>query len=269
MDLNLRNHVAIVTGGASGIGLAAAEAFAAEGANVALWDLAANTATVAEDLARKSGVRTTGLKVDVTDEAAVASAVQQTVAALGPVDHLVHSAAIGSGKFGFPFTNLKPSDWPRVLHVNIMGMTQVAHALAPHMTERKKGTMVFIASIAGQIGSQTDPPYSAAKAANINFAQCMAKDLAASGVRVNTVCPGMVQTPLNRGVWQAWHDKAPLAERQDYETWAAEKIRKVVPLAKWQTPAAIADMIVFLSSDRAEHVTGQTINVDGGFVMHW
>jgi 2-hydroxycyclohexanecarboxyl-CoA dehydrogenase len=70
-------------------------------------------------------------------------------------------------------------------------------------------------------------------------------------------------------VWQAWHDQAPLAERKSYEEWADEKIRKVVPLGKWQTPEAIADMIVFLASPRAEHVTGQTINVDGGFVMHW
>jgi 2-hydroxycyclohexanecarboxyl-CoA dehydrogenase len=123
--------------------------------------------------------------------------------------------------------------------------------------------------VAGQIGSQTDPPYSASKAANINFAQCLAKDLAPRGVRVNTVCPGMVRTALNRSVWQAWHDQAAPAERLPYEEWADRKIRAVVPLGRWQTPAAIADMIVFLSSDRAAQVTGQTINVDGGFVMHW
>ena len=79
--------------------------------------------------------------------------------------------------------------------------------------------MVFVASVAGQIGSQTDPPYSASKAANINFAQCIAKDLAPHGIRVNTVCPGMVQTPLNRSVWQAWHDQASPPERLSYEQW--------------------------------------------------
>jgi 2-hydroxycyclohexanecarboxyl-CoA dehydrogenase len=205
----------------------------------------------------------------VTDEEAVRAAVARTAEALGPIDHLVHAAAIGSGKFGFPFTNLSPVDWPRVLKVNVMGMVNVAHAVGPGMAERGRGTMVFVASVAGQIGSQTDPPYSASKAANINFAQCLAKDLAPRGVRVNTVCPGMVQTPLNRSVWQAWHDGAAPAERLSYEEWSARKIRSVVPLGKWQTPEAIADMIVFLSSERAEHVTGQTINVDGGFVMHW
>ncbi len=76
-------------------------------------------------------------------------------------------------------------------------------------------------------------------------------------------------TTLNKNVWQAWYDQTPLTERLPYEDWAERKIRTVVPLGKWQTPEAIADMIVFLSSDRAEHVTGQTINVDGGFVMHW
>lgn len=137
------------------------------------------------------------------------------------------------------------------------------------MIDQAGGTMVFLASVAGQIGSQTDPPYSASKAANINFAQCLAKGLARHGIRVNTICPGMVQTPLNRAVWQAWHDQCPAGERLDYGQWAERKIRDVVPLGKWQTPEAIADMIVFLSSERAAHVTGQTINVDGGFVMHW
>jgi 2-hydroxycyclohexanecarboxyl-CoA dehydrogenase len=269
MDLHLNNHVAVVTGGASGIGLATARAFAAEGANVAVWDLGGAAGRAAADIRAAFKVKTFGASADVTDEAAMRSALEQTVAALGPVDHLVHAAAIGSGKFGFPFTNLPPADWPRVLRVNVMGMVNVAHAVAPPMAERGAGTMLFVASVAGQIGSQTDPPYSASKAANINFAQCLAKDLAPRGVRVNTVCPGMVQTPLNRSVWRAWHDQQPEGLRKSYEQWSAEKIRTVVPLGKWQTPEAIADMIVFLSSDRAAHVTGQTINVDGGFVMHW
>ena len=269
MDLQLKNHNAIIVGGASGIGLATARAFATEGARVALWDRDPHTDSIARELKSDNAANTLGAIVDVTHEASVQSALAKTIEALGPVDHLVHAAAIGSGKFGFPFTNLRPSDWLPVLQINVMGMTHVAHAVAPHMAKRGAGTMVFVASVAGQIGSQTDPPYSASKAANINFAQCMAKDLAPRGVRVNTVCPGMVQTPLNRSVWQAWHDQTPPSERLSYEEWADRKIRSIVPLAKWQTPEAIADMIVFLSSSRAEHVTGQTINVDGGFVMHW
>ncbi|OAI53317.1 oxidoreductase [Planctomyces sp. SCGC AG-212-M04] len=268
MNLELEKHVAVITGGASGIGLATARAFAVEGARVVLWDRSETTPDVASRLAKETGADATGLAVDITSDPSVQEAAAWTRRDAGGIDHVVHAAAIGSGRFGFPFTNLTPDDWRQVLEVNVMGTTNVAHAVTPALVERR-GTMVIIASVAGQIGSQTDPPYSASKAANINFAQCMAKDLAPQGVRVNVVCPGMVQTPLNRGVWQAWHDQTPEAERLSYEEWAGRKIKAIVPLGEWQTPEAIADMIVFLSSARARHVTGQTINVDGGFVMHW
>jgi 2-hydroxycyclohexanecarboxyl-CoA dehydrogenase len=256
MDLHLTDHVAVVTGGASGIGRAIAAAFRAEGARVAVWDLNAPDEPFV-------------FRVDVSDFASVAEALRQTEAALGPVEHLVHAAAAGSGKFGFPFTNLTPADWPRVLNVNVMGMVNVAHAVAPGLVERKRGTMVFIASVAGQIGSPTDPPYSASKAANINFAQVLARDLAPHGIRVNTVCPGMVRTPMNEAVWKAWHDQQPPEARKSFDEWTAEKIEARIPLGRWQRPEDIANMVVFLSSDRAGEVTGQTINVDGGYVMHW
>ena len=243
MDLGLKNRVAVITGGASGIGRATAAAFAGEGAHVAIWDLGDTGPQVAAELSGKYGVKSVGLQVDVTDGAAVQATFARTVEQLGPINHVVHAAAIGSGKFGFPFTNLQPDDWPRVMHVNVMGMVHVAHVLSPHLVEQKHGSFVFIASVAGQIGSQTDPPYSASKAANINFAQCLAKDLAPHNVRVNSVCPGMVQTALNRGTWQAWHDQSPPEERISYEEWGARKIRSVVPLGKWQTPEAIADKI--------------------------
>ena len=268
MDLKLKNKVAVVTGGASGIGLATARLFASEGATVFLWDLADSVVSVAQDLSREFGVNVLSIKVDVTDQASIKLALEATLTDTLRIDHLVHCAAIGSGKFGFPFTNLRPSDWTKVLQVNIMGMVNIAHAIAPVMINQKEGAMVFIASVAGQMGSQTDPPYSASKAANINFSQCLAKDLASHQIRVNTVCPGMVQTPLNQSVWKAWHDHASPSDRLGYEEWSQKKINAIVPLGKWQTVDAIADMIVFLSSCRAGHVTGQTINVDGGFVMH-
>jgi 2-hydroxycyclohexanecarboxyl-CoA dehydrogenase len=263
MQLELQNEVAVVTGGASGIGLACARTLAREGCRVALWDMSAKTTEIA------SAEFGHGVQVDIAERSSVENSLRETERALGPVSHVVHAAAIGSGKFGFPFTNLQPEDWTKVLHINIMGMVQVAQALAPGMVERRFGTMVFIASIAGQIGSQTDPPYSASKAANINFAQCMAKDLAPHNVRVNVVCPGMVQTPLNRAVWQAWNSRQSPEKQRSYEDWAGEKVRTVAPLGRWQMPEDIADMVAFLSSKRAAQVTGQTINVDGGQVMHW
>jgi NAD(P)-dependent dehydrogenase (short-subunit alcohol dehydrogenase family) len=269
MELQLRGHVAVVTGGASGIGRAIAEGFAAEGAHVACWDRAPQTPDVAREIGDQTGVRTWGICLDVADERAVVQAAEETAARLGPLDHLVHSAAVGSGKFGFPFTNLQPADWRRTLEINILGMVHVAHALAPALTARKTGTMVFISSVAGQIGSQTDPPYSASKAGLINFMQCASKDLARFGVRVNALCPGMVRTALNRSVFEAWAAREPQGSRPTYEEWAAEKIAKLVPLGRWQEPEDIAAMAVFLASPRAANVTGQTINVDGGYVMHW
>ncbi|MEZ5393753.1 MAG: SDR family oxidoreductase [Bryobacterales bacterium] len=258
MDLEINGNVAVVTGGASGIGLACARALSKEGCAVAIGELAPGAAELAHSV-----------QLDVRDFAAVEAAVASTEAALGPIRHLVHAAAIGSGKFGFPFTNLEPRDWRRVLEVNIQGMVHVAQAVSAGMVARKAGTMVFIGSVAGQIGSQTDPPYSATKAAGINFAQCLAKDLAPYDIRVNTVNPGMVQTPLNKGVWQAWNDQQPPEKQRSYEEWGLEKVRAVAPLGRWQQTEDIADMVAFLSSARARQVTGQTINVDGGQVMHW
>ena len=88
-------------------------------------------------------------------------------------------------------------------------------------------------------------------------------------MRVNSLCPGMVKTALNRAVWEAWNARQPEAERRTYDDWAGEKVSRVVPLGRWQEPEDIADMAVFLASRRAANVTGQTINVDGGYVMHW
>ena len=147
MDLVLSDHVAVVTGGASGIGRAVVAGFLAEGTRVAIWDIADTVDTTADELSAGGGPTVIGVQVDVTDDASIAAAIGRTVEALGPIDHLVHCAAIGSGHFGYPFTNLNPDDWSRTLDVNIMGMVRVAHAVATGMVERSSGTMVFLASV--------------------------------------------------------------------------------------------------------------------------
>jgi 2-hydroxycyclohexanecarboxyl-CoA dehydrogenase len=272
MDLGLSGSVVAIFGAASGIGAAIAKAFAAEKARVAAMDLDPRVMDFAAQLPGSIG-----LMVDVCDYTAVGHAAEEISHRLGQCEHVVYAVGAGSGKFGFPFWKLEPGDWDRVIKVNLLGAVNVAHAFAPAMVQafanKSEGTcspsLLFLSSVAGQIGSQTDPPYSAAKAAVINFAQCAAKDLASSGVRVNTLCPGMVQTPLNRGVYEAWARQQPESERVSYEAWSAEKIKKVVPLNRWQQPEDVAAMAVFLASNRARNITGQTINVDGGFVMHW
>lgn len=269
MDLQLSHQTAIVTGGASGIGWATVRLLLEEGAQVMIWDRARVRDDQKKMLTDEQAHRLSEVYVDITDHAQVIDAVDATKKRFGSIHHLIHAAAIGSGKFGFPFTNLVPDDWRKSLEVNIMGVVEVCHAVAPELQKQKTGSICILGSVAGQIGSQTDPPYSACKAANINFAQCMAKDLAPHGVRVNVVNPGMVQTPLNRSVWQAWNDQQSEENRRSYEDWADEKVRKVVPLGRWQTPEDIANTIVFLASNRARNITGQCVNVDGGFVMHW
>lgn len=269
MELSLRDRIAVVVGAADGIGRAIAREFAAEGAHVAVTDLRPQVNKVADEIEREFGITCLSIVADVTDFAAMQQAAEQVEQRFGGCQHVVCAAGIGSGKFGFPFWNVSPDDWPRVIEVNLLGAMHVAQAFYRSLVVSGDGTLLFLSSVAGQIGSQTDPPYSAAKAGVINFAQCAAKDLAPHNVRVNTICPGMVQTTLNKSVWQAWHDQQPAEERLSYEAWTASKIKNVVPLGRWQTPEDIAAMAVFLASARAKNVTGQTINVDGGFVMHW
>jgi 2-hydroxycyclohexanecarboxyl-CoA dehydrogenase len=275
VDLGLENSVAVVFGAARGIGAAIARAFDAEGAHVAAIDR--HPSVHGLGISTRTFV---SLTADVTDYAAVREIGTEVLERLGCWDHVVFAVGTGSGKFGFPFWKLEPTDWRVVLTVNLIGAVNVAHAFAPGLvntssqwahndTANHSRSMLFLSSVAGQIGSQTDPPYSAAKAALINFAQCAAKDLAPHNVRVNTLCPGMVQTPLNRSVYDAWAREQPEPERLSYEAWSADKIQKLVPLNRWQEPEDIAAMAVFLASSKGRNITGQTINVDGGYVMHW
>ncbi|MBS0211184.1 MAG: SDR family oxidoreductase [Planctomycetes bacterium] len=268
MDLGLAGEVAVVIGGAQGIGLAIAQSFAAEGCRVAIVDRDAAVSQVGHDLQSASKVNCLGYVADIVHYRGLEQVAQQIITNFGRVDHVVVAAAIGSGKYGFPFWNLEPADWSRVLDVNVLGTVNSAHAFAPHLVKARNGTMLFIASVAAQIGSQTDPPYSASKAAVINFAQCAAKDLAPHNVRVNVISPGMIKTDLNRSVWQAWNAQQPTEQQRTYEEWADEKVRRIAPLGRWQEPGDIANAAVFLASRRAANITGQTVNVDGGQVMH-
>ena len=182
MELGLEGSVAVIFGAARGIGAAIARAFAGESARVAAVD----RDPLVLELAGQLSPTGLGLVADVTDYDAVRRTAGEVAARFGRCDHVVFAVGAGSGKFGFPFWKLEPTDWDRVLKVNLIGAVNVAHAFAPAMAEAAGEdemagagrSMLLLSSVAGQIGSQTDPPYSAAKAAVINFAQCAAKDLA-------------------------------------------------------------------------------------------
>ena len=256
MNLELTNQTVAILGASRGIGRAIAEAFAAEGCRLGLFDREPAAEPLPGTVLCRAG--------DVTS----LESVQAFATDLGPVDHLVYAVGIGSGKFGFPFWNVAPSDWARVLNVNLIGAVNAAHAFAPGLIAKGGGSVLLIASVAGQMGSQTDPPYSASKAGLINFTHCAAKDLAPYQVRVNALAPGMVKTALNESIWAAGQARLPEEQRQDYETWSQQKIRTISPLGRWQTSEEMAAVAVFLASPHARNMTGQTINVDGGQVMH-
>lgn len=267
MDLGLAGQVAVVVGAAQGIGRAIAHAFAEEGSDVALADVDPEVEAAALSAGDGRPVRVEGHVIDVTHEGAVVRLADEVVSRLGRVDHVAFAVGLGSGGYGHPFWNVDAASWRRVLDVNLVGAAIVGGAFGPRLAAQRSGTMLFLSSIAGQTGSQTDPPYSASKAGLINLAQCMAKDLAPYDVRVNTICPGSVRTRLHRSVWQAWHDRQPEAARLAYEDWTRERIAGI-PLGRWQEPEDIANLAVFLASSRARNITGQTLNVDGGLVMH-
>jgi len=264
MDLGLSGQVAVVMGGANGIGKAIAHSFAAEGAKVAVVDRSPDVATVAAEL----GSGHLPVVVDVTDYPALQAAAARIEAELGPVAHVVFTVGIDSGKGGFPFWNLEPSDWQRVYTVNVQGTVNAAHAFCGPMLERRHGTFLFFSSVAGQIGSQTDPPYSASKAAIINFTQCAAKDFAPYNIRANAIAPGMVHTPLQQKVYALATAELPEAERPTYDEWCDTKIKRLAPLGRMVDPEEIGAYAVYLASNRARNITGQTLNVDGGWVMH-
>ena len=258
MTLSLAGQTVAITGAARGIGLAIARSFLEAGADVLALDL---DPTALAELQKEAPDRVRIHTVNVADLAALRQAVDDE-----QIDHVVCAAAIGSGKTGFPFWNLDPSDWARVLDVTLMGVVNTVHACVPALlkAETKRKSILILSSVAGQIGSQTDPPYSAAKAAVINFAQLAAKDFAPYGIRVNALSPGMVKTELNRAVFAASKEAATMS----YEEWADEKIRRVSPLGRWQEASEFGALAVFLASDHARNLTGQTLNVDGGQVMH-
>jgi len=242
--------VALVTGGASGIGAATARRLAAEGARVAIGDLDLEGArAVAGEL---DGF---ACALDVSDTASVAAGVGAIVESLGEIDVLVNNA--GTDRFAF-FINTDEELWDFVLGVNLRGVLAVTHAVLPEMQRRRTGAIVNVASEAGRVGSQGSAVYSAAKAGVIGFTKAIAREGARYRVRCNAVAPGPIETPLLNA-----------AEEMLGEIGARLKQGMVnaTALKRSGEPEEVAAAIAFLASDDASYVTGQTLNISGGLSM--
>jgi NAD(P)-dependent dehydrogenase (short-subunit alcohol dehydrogenase family) len=248
--MRLSGKRAIVTGAASGIGRASAQLFAAEGAAVLAVDLAEAVEQTGAEIARAGG-RCLVRRADAADEATVKSLVETCVKELGGLEVVYANAGIGGGLV--PFLEQKASDWETVLRVNLIGPFLAIKYGAAHMRGHGGGSIVCTASVAGLRSGAGGSPYSASKAGVISLVQTAANQLAGTDVRVNAICPGLIETGMTRPMFD-------LARARGSE----KKIGQLNPLKRAGQPLEIARMALFLASDEASYVNGQAIAVDGG-----
>jgi NAD(P)-dependent dehydrogenase (short-subunit alcohol dehydrogenase family) len=264
--MRLEGKTAIVTGGGSGIGRGIVLAMAREGADIAIPDIQVLNAERVADEVKALGRRVLPMKTDVTSSADVKAMVDRTRDVLGKIDVLVNNAGMAAPP-GMPFTNNTEEDWDRAFAVNTKSIFLTCKAVAPYFIERKAGRIVNIASIAGPLAAVTMPPYSVAKQGVITLTRIVAKELAAHGITVNAICPGVLWTDF----WQklATHiaETNPafkgMTPRQVFD----KRVADIIPMKCEQTPEDIGWAAVFLASDEARYITGQALMVDGGTVM--
>lgn len=251
MRIQLDGRVAVVTGGASGIGLEVARGLLEAGAAVGLLDLPGAALEQGARELKAPGGAVTALAGDVTDLASVRRAVEALVAAQGRLDIVV--AAAGRAITG-SFLESDPSCWRTLVEVNLLGAMNTCYLAAPHVIRSGGGRIITIASDAARIGSAGEVAYSAAKGGVISFTKSLARELARHSITVNCVSPGPTDTPMLRAVTAG--DESTL-----------ERLIRATPLRRLGKPRDVASLVLFLASDEASHITGQVISVSGGITM--
>jgi NAD(P)-dependent dehydrogenase (short-subunit alcohol dehydrogenase family) len=250
-------RVALVTGGANGIGLAIARRLAREGYDIAVADIDAPGAEAVANQLREIGRRAAAIQGDVGERESAFRMAEQTARALGDVDLLVNNAGIV--RLG-PLASFSEKDWRNLFRVNVDGVFFCCQAVLPRMMARGRGNLVNIASWNGKLGAPNFGAYSATKFAVIGITQALAREVASQGIRVNAVCPGIVAgTPMRAQVER---------DGQAFGLPPSSERAKTIPLGRLATPEDIANAVVFLASDEAAYMTGQAINVTGGLWLH-
>jgi 2-hydroxycyclohexanecarboxyl-CoA dehydrogenase len=240
--------VALVTGGAGGIGRAIVNALAADGHAVVVADI--------DDGAKAAAEQVGGfpVRLDVTDTASVDAGVTAAEEALGPIGILVNGAGWDELR---PFLETEERFWDRVIEINFKGCLRLCRRIVPGMVERKRGRVVNIASDAARVGSSLEAVYSGAKGGVVSFSKTLAREVARQGVTVNVVCPGPTETPMLEQMLDSGGDGARVLEG----------MRRAVPMRRLGQPQDIAAAVAFLASERAGFITGQTLSVSGGLTM--
>lgn len=265
--MQLKNRVAIVTGGATGIGRAIGLKLAGQGASVVVADLKLDAAEKTALEIRALGLRAAAVVADVTDDAATRHMAGQALKLFGRIDILVNNAGVAGAPGWQTRSESTEDDWVFTYKVNVKGMVNATEAVFPSMKSENSGKIINLASIAGREGRPSLPHYSATKAAVINYSQSLAHELAPFNINVNAICPGLLWTPMWEQVGGRYaRDNAAFSDltpRQVFDRMIAERI----PLGREQTPEDVGELAAFLASEDARNITGQAINVDGGFFL--
>ena len=258
--MELADRVAIVTGAGRGIGRAIALELARLGADVVVAELDPSTAERTADEVRALGRRALAVNTNVTVRNDLDNMVKATLSELGSIDILVNNAGIYRGALPHEVTE---EHWDTVMNVNARAVFFASQAVLPTMMAARRGAIVSLSSMAGKIGAPNNLPYCVSKAAVISMTKCLALAYASYGIRVNCVCPGLVETEMWNEVYR--QTGQPILHQTE-EEFHRQRLA-MIPLGRLEQPQDVASVVGFLASDRAGYMTGQAINVTGGLAL--